>query len=53
LFESSGVAYMQRIATMSLEVPGDFAAEPHEFVNIRLASGAYIRPVDNTLEDHI
>jgi hypothetical protein len=44
---------MQRIATMGLEVPGDFAAEPHEFVNIRLAGGAYIRPVDNTLEDHI
>ncbi len=39
---------MQRIATMGLEVSGDFAAEPHEFVNIRLAGGAYIRPVYNT-----
>jgi hypothetical protein len=53
LFESSGVASMQRTATMGLEVPGDFAAEPHEFVIIRMAGGAYIRPVDNMLEDHI
>jgi hypothetical protein len=44
---------MQRIATNGLEGPGDFAAEPHEFVNIRLAGGAYLRPVYNTLEDHI
>jgi hypothetical protein len=37
---------VQRIATLGLEVPHDFAAGPYEAIHKRLTGGAYVTPVD-------
>jgi hypothetical protein len=44
---------VQRIATLGLEVPHDFAAGPYEAIHKRLTGGAYVTPVEDTPEDHI